>query len=285
MKQKVERSTSVKKPEAHIAINKNRIKEYEKRSYQPKVYLEDGQEFQFELFNPKTDDVLAKIELDGEPISDKGVVLRPGERVFLDRFLDTRKKFKFDTYEIPNEEEAKEAASFNGEVKVTFFDRDRITELDEKERFFNDLKRWFDTSSTPLPQPWETGPTWIRNASDSDGHVGEPASSGFYSTNAVNTSITNSMSAKIKASASNETRSASIETGRVEEGDTSSQQFQTVDKRFNSFPTASYFYKILPVSQKEVTTEDFNAVKKYCAMCGAKKKPKYNFCPYCGAEQ
>ena len=86
-------------PTATLAINKGRVKIYNNKSNIPTYYLQKGQEFQIELFNPTTDKVLAKIKLNNKLISQSGLVLRPGERVFLDRYFDIDKKFKFDTYE------------------------------------------------------------------------------------------------------------------------------------------------------------------------------------------
>ena len=59
------------------------------------VYLQNGQEFEIELYNPTSEVVMAKIEMNGKSISSSGIVLRPGERVFLERFLDNSNKFKF----------------------------------------------------------------------------------------------------------------------------------------------------------------------------------------------
>ena len=110
-----------KVPTANIAVNKSRIKLYNKQGDLPTYYLQKGQEFQIELFNPTTESVLAKITLNGNVISQGGLVLNPGQRVFLDRYLDVAKKFLFDTYEVSNTEEVKEAIVNNGDFKVQFY--------------------------------------------------------------------------------------------------------------------------------------------------------------------
>lgn len=110
-----------KVPTANIAVNKSRIKLYDKQGDLPTYYLQKGQEFQIELFNPTTESVLAKITLNGNVISQGGLVLNPGQRVFLDRYLDVAKKFLFDTYEVSNTEEVKEAIVNNGDFKVQFY--------------------------------------------------------------------------------------------------------------------------------------------------------------------
>ena len=79
-------------PEAFITKGKQREKQFNGT-----VYLKDGDNFEIELFNPKSTKVLAKISLDGKRISTAGIVLRPGERVFLERYIDSNNKFLFST--------------------------------------------------------------------------------------------------------------------------------------------------------------------------------------------
>ena len=52
-----------KVPTANLTVNKSRIKLYDKQGEMPTYYLQSGQEFQIELFNPTTDVILAKIQL------------------------------------------------------------------------------------------------------------------------------------------------------------------------------------------------------------------------------
>lgn len=85
------------------------------------VYLNDGDYFEIELFNPLTKSVLAKIKLNGTAISSSGLIIRPGQRVYLDCFIDDKKKFIFKTYEIENVEESLSATKNNGLLEVTFY--------------------------------------------------------------------------------------------------------------------------------------------------------------------
>lgn len=118
---KISVNNGVPTPQAYVAINKSRVKMYNKDSKTPVFYLQKGQEFQLELFNPTTNSILAKIFLNGNAISQGGLVLRPGERVFLDRYIDVAKKFLFDTYEVGNTSEIKKAIEDNGDFKVEFY--------------------------------------------------------------------------------------------------------------------------------------------------------------------
>lgn len=112
--------TKQNNPSANICINKSRVKIYDMET-DPKIYLTKQTEFQIELFNPTKDVILAKIMLNGTAISQGGLVLNPGERTFLDRYIDVAKKFLFDTYEVENTEAAKEAIKNNGDFRVEFF--------------------------------------------------------------------------------------------------------------------------------------------------------------------
>src|ERR1035437_3413694 len=64
------------------------------------IYLKDEEDFEIEIFNPTTESILAIISVNGKQISSSGLVIRPGRREYLDCFLDSKKKFKFSTYEV-----------------------------------------------------------------------------------------------------------------------------------------------------------------------------------------
>ena len=89
-------------PEAHITRSKSKSRGRLKIYNDNTVYLDQGEEFEIEVFNPTNKTVLAKIDFNGEMISHSGLVLRPGQRVFLERFFDDNRKFKFEVYEVDN---------------------------------------------------------------------------------------------------------------------------------------------------------------------------------------
>ncbi len=104
-------------PQSFITKSKQRLKQHVDT-----VYLKNGDEFEIELFNPTQNKVLAKIELNGVSIG-SGIVLRPGERVFLERYLDDAKKFLFETYIVNgNNNDVQQAIAKNGDVTVKFYD-------------------------------------------------------------------------------------------------------------------------------------------------------------------
>ena len=105
-------------PCAYITKDRKRLKQFGQN-----VYLNNGDEFELELFNPSSTTVLAKIKLDGNYISGGGIVLKPGQRVFLERYLDDARKFKFETYEVDGtSNEVLDAIAGNGDVVIDFFD-------------------------------------------------------------------------------------------------------------------------------------------------------------------
>jgi hypothetical protein len=296
-----------KVPTANIAVNKSRIKLYTKNVDMPTYYLEKGQEFQIELFNPTTDVVLARIILNNKAISQGGLVLNPGQRVFLDRYFDIAKKFLFDTYEVSNTAEVKEAIKNNGDIKIEFHKENKPIELNLP--IFIGKYDWTYRPSTYYTNTIGTNTGGYVNYSNSDISVksfnaGSSTTSGTLSTQDMftNTSATynadvnysdtlgsmdmlsDSLKKDLKTSPLRSRKlSKSIETGRVEQGSHSDQKFQSVDKKFEYFPFHTIEYKMLPVSQKINTTEDV-IVKRYCTNCGHKIAKTDKFCSQCSTK-
>jgi len=264
-------------PTAHIAVNKSRLKLYNKDGDMPTFYLQKGQEFQIEIFNPTSDVILAKIHLNGKAISQGGLVLNPGQRVFLDRYFDVAQKFLFDTYEVANTEEVKKAIENNGDLKVEFY----------KEQHFVATPNWVQPVWTY--RPWVTyisspiiGTTTGLNLTSTNTNTAFLCSG-----NITNTSYDSKLSFSNDLDSIRNTprsrKSKSIETGRVEKGSYSSQEFKTVSKSFEPLPFHTVEYKLLPASQKINTVDDVN-VKRYCTNCGHKLGKTDKFCGQCGTK-
>jgi len=115
-------ATQVGKPTAHITKKKSRLKVYNGNV----VFLNDKDNFEFEIHNPKNKTVLCKIKLNGEYISTGGIVLKPGQRVFLERFLDSNNKFEFSTYKVKDTSENRSAIDLNGNVLIEFYDEQQV---------------------------------------------------------------------------------------------------------------------------------------------------------------
>ena len=110
-------TTGYLSPSANIAVNRNRLKHYTNGV----VYLKSGTHFEIELFNPTQIKVLAQIKIDGVDISQAGIAIRPGERVFLDRWIDVPLKFLFETYEADLTDTSNKSIESNGKIHVEFY--------------------------------------------------------------------------------------------------------------------------------------------------------------------
>ena len=221
-----------------------------------KVFLKDKEEFEIELFNPLTVSVLADIKLNGQSVSKTGLVVKPGQRVYLDCFIDDRKKFKFSTYEIENSGEALDATQNNGVLEVFFYKEDVIT--------LNNWQRRFDRIIVEKHYPYNPYPwynpytiygsggvsTFTTNGSNA---LGTTTTSNVYnSSNNINCSYTSHVDLpNLNVAGSNNMNSLkSIETGRVEKGEKSKQKFTEVDMDFEKHYIASTIIQILPESRK-----------------------------------
>jgi hypothetical protein len=270
----------------------------------PTYYLEKGQEFQIELFNPTTDVVLAKISLNNRVLSQGGLVLNPGQRVFLDRYFDVAKKFLFDTYEVSNSAEVKEAIKNNGDVKIEFYKEQKPVEYNLP--IFIGKYDWTYRPSTYYTNTIGTNTGGYVNYSNTDVsvksiNINGSTSSGTLSTQGMSATNYNAevnysdslgsmdmlshdfdeMKDVKRSPIRGRKLSKTIETGRVEEGSHSDQKFQSVNKSFDYFPFHTVEYKLMPISQKLNTVADIN-VKRYCTNCGHKLAKTDKFCSNCG---
>ena len=230
-----------------------------------KVFLTDGDEFEIELFNPLTVSVLADIKLNGQSISKTGLVVKPGQRVYLDCFIDDRKKFKFSTYEIENSGESLDATQNNGLLEVFFYKEDVIT-LDNWQRKFDRIivEKYYPYNPYPWHNPYTvwygTSPTIggsCVTTNLTNGVIGTTTTSNaFYSSNnLINCSYTSGVDLS-KTYGSLSSNINSIETGRVEKGEKSKQKFTEVDMDFEKHYISSTIIQILPESRKPVETKD-----------------------------
>jgi hypothetical protein len=222
-----------------------------------KVFLNDGDEFEIELFNPLTVSVLADIKLNGQSISKTGLVVKPGQRIYLDCFIDDRKKFKFSTYEIENSGEALDATQNNGLLEVFFYKEDVIT-LDNWQKKFDRVivEKWYPAYYPTYPvypyyRPITTSGSLLTTmTTNGSGLIG--TSNAYYSSNNVNFSNTSN---SINLSNLNISGN-SIETGRVEKGESSKQKFTDVDMDFEKHYIASTIIQILPESRKPTEVKE-----------------------------
>jgi len=228
-------------PTAAITMNRNRVK-----TYGHSVYMKNGANFEIELFNPLSSKILAVVKLDGKLISSNGIVINPGQRVFLERWIDEAKKFVFSTYEIENTEISKKAILNNGKVEISFYE-------EVNKYFYPTFNNWgiIYTDQTFTNDPW------------------------YY-----NGTVTNTISDYNFSASANFSRSKSLETGRAEKGENSNQSLIPTTGDFSSIPVAVVEMKILPESQKPIEIEK---IRQYCTSCGTRVRANsWKFCPSCG---
>jgi hypothetical protein len=246
MKQSVWTTSSTSQAQAFITKRKQRLKQINRN-----IYLKDGDEYEIELFNPNPSYILAKIKIDGDYLSGGGIVLRPGERVFLERFLDSKNKFVFKTYNVDGEAEYVGALRNNGLIEVEFY-------LEQQKIMLYGN----NTFTTSTPYTFNGNPTTF-------------TTTGTYTTNNLN--------AVVNTSNTSTYLSKTIETGTTERGSNSNQQFTNSDRSFEWSPFQTTIWKILPESQKQYDAKELNVL--YCGECGSKrKKDTHKFCPHCGTK-
>lgn len=302
-----------------LAVNKSILKEYSTSECARTVYLNDGDEFQIQLFNPETTEIGAEIFIDGEPLSNL-IILNPGERMWLERYTDKAKKFKFKVYTVDGDsKEVEKAIAKNGEIEIKFYRKRKPTIINRyhypETYIYNDIyvepsRVWYCNSSditcsSPNASSVNTTLTASCDASVNYCSTLDLCSSSTTGSASNNTRSRKSVDRKLEfeplkcsfeygenanidgsiatyASYDSEADQNLIETGRVAEGSDSGQRFQEVNIDLEIFAFKTEKIKILPYSRKPFTVND--ARKLYCPNCGRKLNTKFNFCPYCGQE-
>ena len=94
---------------AKIAVNKSLLKEYSNSSNDRIVYMNDGTEFQIQIFNPYSYTIGVSFSFNEKSGSysswnEQLLVVKPGQRVWLERYLNDEAKLLFE----PREQQHKE---------------------------------------------------------------------------------------------------------------------------------------------------------------------------------
>jgi hypothetical protein len=243
------------------------------------IYLQNDEQFKIELYNPLRECVLADIRLNSQSISKTGLVIKPGQRVYLDCFVDDRKKFIFQTYEIEMSDETGEAIQNNGLMEVFFYKEEAVSLKNWSEKLRQVVIREY-YPVYPYWQPYyRPYPVWYGGYCTTNIGTtlqGGGLSFGGTTTNSVFNSTTgtlnltggvsNSASYTSGVDLSNMNISncfssesipvaGSLETGRIEKGEKSNQQFSEVDMDFEKNYIHHIVYQLLPESRKPVEVE------------------------------
>ena len=233
-----------------------------------KVFLNDGDEFEIEIWNPLQVSVLADIKLNSQSISKTGLVVKPGQRIYLDCFIDDKKKFIFKTYEIDGSEESLEATENNGLLEVFFYKEDVLSLNNWKEKFQKVIvEKYYPVYYPTFPtfprthEIWYTNPTIFTTGGSYT--IGDNISGTLTntSTNTVNDFNSGTSVYSTSINIPNGTINTSIETGRIEKGEKSKQEFTEVDLDFEKNYISSTIIQILPESRKPIDSSELNKVK------------------------
>lgn len=240
------------------------------------IYLQNDENFEIEVFNPLKECVLADIRLNGQSISKTGLVIKPGQRVYLDCFVDDRKKFIFQTYEIEMSDEAQEAIQNNGLMEVFFYKEEAVSLKNWPEKLRQVVVReYYPIYVDRYPYWYRSYPTWYGGCAT----IGSNLQNTGTTVNALYNSTTGTFNAQYSTSnnftftsgTSDSTSlnidlsnlsvggsipiAGSFETGRVEKGQKSNQQFGEIDMDFEKNYIHHIVYNLLPSSRKPVEVE------------------------------
>lgn len=275
--------TQPKVAEAYLSIKNSRAKAYDK-----KYYLQNNTEFEIELFNPNQFAICAEITINGNT-EDYTLILQPGMRYFLDRFLGIDKKLKFETYEVEAGNTAVEKAiALNGVVQVNFYEEIKRTAPIKPVAFSKGRsgtgniggypnRSYFSSQDIPTDN---SNFSLFSMRSDVSNYNPDSFVTTTISTNqeqiinTVNYSDDFSQGTPISKTLDNVK-----ETGRVQEGSQSNQEFKMSDAKFQTYAFNSVSFQILPFSDKPEDQE----VAMYCCSCGRRSKMTEKFCPKCGS--
>lgn len=270
-------SSSYPQPTAHITKNRGRLK-----TYGSNVYLKDGSNFEIELFNPKSISVLAKIKINGALVSESGIVVKPGQRVYLERFLDVSKKFLFETYEVEDTAVSNLAIANNGKIEVSFYDETTIAGTSG----FSSPSWWGGVTSVPCTfttncSPGFAGTTLTLAGASGVGGNSTSTSTAYLNQSSGTISFTSNVSGCVGEAGRPGPAGIQLnETGRIEAGEKSDQVFDITYGSWHSLACKSITWQILPESKKPVEMGD---IRSYCTGCGTRhKKSSWKFCPNCG---
>lgn len=253
-------------PTVHLTVGRSRRKTYGPAEYR----LRDGEEYELEIHNTTQGTVGARVRVEGRPIGQTLLVLRPGERVYLERWMDRAQKFRFSTYTVDGSPESAAATANNGRVTVEFFR--------EQQAYVPPVPDWTTvTYGSGIYAHTVDGRSTLGFAGDSTtaAYSCSTGSAGSAGTGQHVNSMKLSSPRRLVKSVSS---AAPVVTGRTEAGSASGQAFSTVDLTFESWAFHTASLRVLPL-----LAESAEDARRYCTSCGTRaKKASWRHCPSCG---
>ena len=126
------------------------------------VYLSNNEEFMVEIFNPLVHEILCFVKINNELISENGLIIKPDQRFYLDRFLHNNKKFIYKTNEVEKSEEVFNSILNNGIIEIFFYRQAKGNSRDYSFHY-----KYYDFPNTGIT--YTTNKNYINNELINDG--------------------------------------------------------------------------------------------------------------------
>lgn len=258
----------IKIPEIEILVNKNRIKKTRRHEFEELgtlktqtdfVYLNEG-EFSIEIFNPNSEVIGAKFKLNDKYISSSHLIIYPGQRIVLDRHIDSKDKLKFTVYTVYKNKLIEEAIKKNGDLEIEFY------------------------REYQLPQPYICSGSFGSTAGNNIYYVNSLTGTNTNygtTTTVANNNVTFTASNSNVASDFQKSLKTEKETGIIEKGSPSNQDLTYINKTFEANSFFRKYFKMFPMSEKPIEAKDLVV---HCTSCGHKTKRHHKFCSNCGTK-
>ncbi len=295
-------------PEASITVNKSRKKIYpttgtnskDKITNNYSIYLNDGQKFEIELYNPTSEEIAAQIYINGNNIHTSGIILKPNERIFLERYIDEDKAFVFESLVVEESnnslQKLQQLLKNIGKVSVTFHKKIEETKWNEYIIPNRVEHHYYNYKHYPY---YYDNVVWCSaigtsTASGIAGTTGGYGLAGINANNSIQSSTTDSKYSKDYGNrshvseckseginASNNNLQSSL--GIVGKGEETGQEIHNAYS-INKFNIESFYelsFQLLSTKDKAV---EVGELRSYCTGCGTKLKTNWKFCSSCGTK-
>lgn len=282
----------------------------ELKTYQEnQIFLNNKDEFQIRLFNPLSEKIGVSIELNGKLPSGL-LILNPGQDIIVDRFIDDKKKMIFETYQYDaSNPSAEKAVAKNGVINLRFF-KEYTPPIYNAYNYgtlhisggtftggYATLTNTNGMGSCTTQGLTNINSTFTSNSSNNFNSPGVYCCDSdlsfvddFKDYVAENIEDSIDYSDYVKQSSGSKSRGImkgkqmskdfKKETGRVEKGQASNQNFDQVNAQFETYPFYVVSYQLKPNSEKNTLLTE---VREYCTSCGFRLRNKnWSYCPKCG---